>query len=198
MGATIEEKRRYEERFNERAAYRYRQHAGPDADGFTRWQNPFVAGSLRSEQVPASMRNPRRHPLVDLAGRPAPATTLGVSAADLPLQQRQTAGTTAHAISMGRRNAVEGVNGNLKANFTRTERGFARVFGTTKLAFLVAFTLAGSNVLLADAFRRALKSAAQQALKPRTRAKRRRGTFDAVLGRATDPARTETAVRAPP
>jgi hypothetical protein len=113
LGATVEDRRRYEEAFTERANYRYRLHAGPDSDGTTRWQNPFAAGSLRSEQLPETMRNPRRGPLAELVGDRAPAGTVSVSAADLALQQRCIAGTTAHAIAMSRRNAVEGVNGNL-------------------------------------------------------------------------------------
>ena len=101
MGSTIEDRRRYEERFNERANnYRYRLHAGPDSDGTTRRQNPFEAGSLRSEGLPRTMRNRRRGPLVELVNGKPPAATVSVSAGDLPLQQRCIAGTTAHAISM--------------------------------------------------------------------------------------------------
>ncbi len=55
---------------------------------------------------------------------------------------------------MNRRNAVEGVNGNLKRNCTNVDRGYARVFGTEKVAFFLAFTLAGLNVLLASSHRR--------------------------------------------
>jgi hypothetical protein len=140
MGASLEEKRRYEEAFNERADYRYRLHGGPDADGTTRWQNPFAAGSLRSEQLPETLGNVRRGPLVELPDERRPAKTVSVDAADLPLQQRCVAGSTAHSISMSRRNPVEGANGNLKSNFTNVDRGYARVFGTERVAFLLAFT----------------------------------------------------------
>jgi hypothetical protein len=95
------------------------------------------------------MRNTRRGPLVELVTGKPPAGTVSVSAADLPLQQECVAGTTAHSISMSRRNAVEGANGNLKSNFTNVDRGYARVLGTEKVAFFLAFTLAGLNVLLA-------------------------------------------------
>lgn len=202
MGATVEDKKRYEKAFNERATHRYRPHGGPDADGTTRWQNPFAAGSLRSEALPESMRNARRGPLVDLVDGRRPAATVSVSAADLPLHQRATAGTTAHSISMTRRNAVEGVNGDLKRNFTNVDRGYARVFGTVKVALLLAFTLAGLNVYLAKSFRRMLEAEAQQASGPKTRRKRRTGTFDSVLGPALDHSNEADAIdaagRAPP
>lgn len=185
MGSTFEEKETYEDAYNERAGYRYRLHGGPDPDGTTRWQNPFAAKSLRSEQLPESMRNTRRGPLVELVNGKPPAGTLSVSAADLPLQQECIAGTTAHAISMSRRNAVEGVNGNLKSNFTNMDRGYARVFGTEKVAFFLAFTLAGLNVLLARSHRRMVAAEKKLASAPKRRKKRRAGTFDEVLGPAT-------------
>jgi hypothetical protein len=186
MGTTLEEKRKYEEPHNARANYRYRLHAGPDSDGTTRWQNPFAAKSLRSEQLPASMRNARRGPLVELVNGKRPAATMSVSAADLPLQQQCIAGTTAHSISMSRRNAVEGVNGNLKRNFTNVDRGYTRVFGTVKIAFFLAFTLAGQNVMLARSYRRRLAREEELASEPKRRKKRRTRTFDQVLGPAID------------
>lgn len=184
MGSTLEEKRRYEEPYNERANYRYRLHAGPDPDGTTRWQSPYAAKSLRSEQLPESMRNARRGPLVQLIDGKRPAATVSVSAADLPLQQQCIAGSTAHSISMSRRNAVEGVNGNLKRNFTNVDRGYTRLFGTGKVAFLLAFTLAGQNVMLARSFQRRLAREEELASGPKHRKKRRTRTFDQVLGPA--------------
>ena len=83
---------------------------------------------------------------------------------------------------MSHRNTVEGVNGNLKRNFANVDRGYARVFGTERVAFLLAFTLAGLNVLPAKSFRRMLKAVEERASAPRTRAKRRTRTFDEVLG----------------
>ena len=153
MDATTEERKRYEAAFNGRAAYRYGLHTGADADGTTRWQTLFAAGWLRSKDLPESMRNARRGTLGDLVDGKRPASTITVSAADLPLQQRYTAGTSAHSISMSRRNAVEGVNGDLKRNFTNIDRGYVRVFGTERVAFLMAFSLAGLNIALARTFR---------------------------------------------
>ena len=200
MGATLEEKRRYEERFNTRAAYRYSRHARPDVDGTTRWQSPFAAGRLRSEQLPATMRNARKAPLVVLPEGARPPATINVAAADLPLQQRFTAGTVAHSISMSRRNAVEGVNGEIKGQFTSIDRGFIRQFRTEKIAFLLTFSLAGYNVRAADSFRRLIQATEEWARAPRHRAKRRKGTYDDVLGSgATSSAGSDQSpARAPP
>ncbi len=202
MGSTIEDRRRYEERFNERADFRYRLHAGPDSDGTTRWQNAFEAGSLRSEGLPRTMRSRRRGPLVELVNGKPPAATMSVSAGDLPLQQRCIAGTTAHAISIGRRNAVEGVNGDLKQNFTNVDRGYVRMFGTLPVAFLLAFTLAGLNVYLARSFRRQQKAEKERTSGPKSRRKRRVRTFDEVLGpelpQSSTADATNVAGRAPP
>ena len=200
-GATREQKLPYEQKFIERALYRYRPHSRPDPDGTTRWQSPFAAGSLRSEQLPESMRNTPRGPLVDLVGG-RPAGTVSVSAADLPLQQRCIAGTAAHSISMSRRNAVEGVNGNLKNNFTDVDRGYVRLFGTMGIALMLAFTYAGHNVFIAKSFRRMLKAERERRAEPKTRRKRRTGTFGQVLGQAAEPrsgtSEGDSASRAPP
>lgn len=131
------------------------------------------------------MRIARRGPLVELVDGKRPARTVSVSAADLPLQQC-IAGTTAHSISMSRRNAVEGVNGNLKRNFTNVDRGYARVFGTEKVAFLLAFTLVGLNVSLASSHRRMVAAEKKLASAPKRRKKRRSGTFGEVLGPPID------------
>ena len=47
MDATAEEKRVITEAFDRRASYAYRLHAGPDADGYTRWRDPLSSGALR-------------------------------------------------------------------------------------------------------------------------------------------------------
>jgi len=88
---------------------------------------------------------------------------------------------------MSRRNPVEGANGNLKSNFTDVDRGYARVFGTERIAFLLTFTLAGLNVMLAASFRRALKAEKERA-SSKTRAKRRSRTYENVLGPAPESA----------
>ena len=64
---------------------------------------------------------------------------------------------------MSRRNAVEGVNGNLKRNFVSVDRGYVRLFGSAKIKTLFAFTLAGLNMMLANSFRRTMSSEPKQA-----------------------------------
>ena len=148
------------------------------------------------------MRSRRRGPLVELVNGKPPAATLSVSAGDLPLQQRCIAGTTAHAISISRRNAVEGVNGDLKQNFTNVDRGYVRLFGTMPVAFLFAFTLAGLNVYLARSFRRMKKAEEERASGSKRRQKRRARTFDEMLGpkspHTSTADATNVADRAPP
>ena len=87
---------------------------------------------------------------------------------------------------MGRRNAVKGVNANLKRNFTNVDRGWIRMFGTEKISYFLAFTLAGLNVMLAKSFRRMLAIEKELASGPKRRQKRRTRTFEEVLGPATD------------
>jgi hypothetical protein len=52
IGATLEQKRPYEEKFNKRANHTAPVCTQSPRDGTTRWQNPFEVGSLRSEQHP--------------------------------------------------------------------------------------------------------------------------------------------------
>src|SRR5512133_153955 len=54
-----------------------------------------------------------------------------------------------------------------------------------KIAFFLAFTLAGQNVMLARSYGRRLAREEELASKPKRRKKRRTHTFDQVLGQAT-------------
>lgn len=196
LGSTFEEKQTYEDAYNERAGYCYRLHAGRIPTAQRGGRTP----SLLSRSCRSSSRSRcATHvaaPLVELVIGKPPAGTMSVSAADLPLQQECIAGTTAHSISMSRRNAVEGVNGNLKSNFTNVDRGYARVFGTEKVAFFLAFTLAGLNALLARFHRRMVAAEKTLASAPKRRKKRRAGTFDEVLGAETDSSQAVDVARA--
>src|SRR3954454_1493958 len=60
---------------------------------------------------------------------------------------------------------------------------FSRVFGLTKLTFLLAFTIAGYNVACIRSFkvRKAADAEARDA-KKKHRAKRRKGTYAEILG----------------
>jgi hypothetical protein len=64
-GASEGERLDYEAKFNQRARWRLTRHAGPDADGATRWKCPFCSGLLRSRSFPKTMRRSRTAPLVE-------------------------------------------------------------------------------------------------------------------------------------
>ena len=84
-GAAEAEVLAYEQAYNERGRWRFQLHAGPAADGATRWKCPFHAGLLRSRQLPFTMRRSRNVPLVELpAGAKCCDGIISVSAADLP------------------------------------------------------------------------------------------------------------------
>jgi hypothetical protein len=184
-GASDQECLAYERAFNRRARYRYTRHAGPDADGATRWRCPFCAGLLRSRSLPRTMRRSRRSPLAALpeGRRMCCSGIVGASAAELPLWQRLPAGTTAWRISMGRRQVAESVNAALKGTFVDLSRKFFRVFGLAKLTLLLGFTVAGYNLDRARSFLARRDLLASENGRPvRTRARRRTGTWADLLG----------------
>ncbi len=166
----------YEKEFNRRASYRFVRHAKPNHDGVTRWKCPLCAGLLRSRQLPSTMRNSRTAPLVELPEWVTQCCngTLSAPPAELPLTQRIPYGTTAWRISMYRRQAVESVNAALQGSFTNIARGFVRVFGVVKITMLLGFTVAAFNIDRVRSFRAKL---AELAGRPKTRAKRRQGTY---------------------
>ena len=175
-GASEEEKLTYETKFNQRARWRLVRHAGPDADGVTRWRCPFCAGLLRSRKVPKTMRKSRRVPLVELPQSQTKCCSGILSAvpSELALSQHIPYGTTAWRISMGRRQVVESVNAALKGAFVDLARGFFRVLGQVKMTVLLGFTLAAFNLDRVRSFR---AKQAQGRETPRPRAKRRQGTW---------------------
>jgi hypothetical protein len=177
--ASEEECLAYEQAFNQRAQYRWQRLAGPDKDGFTRWQCPFCAGFLRSRALPPTMRYPRSRPLVDLPqGAKCCGGTITVSAEDMALWQRLPAGTTAWRISYGRRNLVETFNSWLKGGFVTMERKFLRIYGRNRMMLLLGFTLAGCNRAIIRSHRSKFASAPASARK--SRRKRREGTWPRI------------------
>lgn len=166
----------YEDKFNQRAHYRYVRHSKPDKDGVTRWKCPFCAGLLRSRQLPRTMRRSRKAPLVNLPEWITQCCqgTLSAPPAELPLTQRIPFGTSAWRISMYRRQAVESVNAALQGAFANLARGFFRVFGRVKISFLLGFTLAAYNLDRVRSFR---AKKAEEAEQPKRRTKRRLGTW---------------------
>jgi hypothetical protein len=117
--------------------------------------------------------------------------------ADLPHWQETIAGTTAHAVSMGRRLVVETVNGALKGGFTDISEGFVRLFTTPKIGFLLSFTLSAYNLWAAKSFR-ALTALTAETRPPWKRARRRRGTFGDIRGLLGREQTTDESVRGPP
>jgi hypothetical protein len=152
-GASEAEKLTYEAKFNQRARWRLVRHAGPDADGVTRWRCPFCAGLLRSRAFPNTMRGSRRAPLVEVGANRCCEGIVSVEPAELALHQRIPFGTTAWRISMGRRQVVESVNAALKGSFVDLARGFFRVFGRVKMTVLLGFTVAAYNLDRVRSFR---------------------------------------------
>jgi hypothetical protein len=183
-GASEEVKLTYEAKFNQRARWRYVRHAGPDADGFTRWRCPFCAGLLRSRRFPKTMRRSRRAPLVEVGKDVTQCCSgiLTVAPSELALHQTIPFGTTAWRISMGRRQVAESVNAALKGAFVDLARSFFRVFGQVKMTVLLGFTVAAYNLDRVRAFRakhdlEADGSPALTSTRPTRRAKRRSGTW---------------------
>jgi hypothetical protein len=183
MGATPDEVANYEKPFNRRARFRFQRLSGPDGDGTTRWKCPYHAGLLRSRSLPRTMRSSRAVPLEELpAGVACCSGTKSVPAADLPLAQKLTVGTTAWRQSMGRRQYAETANGLLKGGFVNIERKFFRVLGLTKVTVLLAFTLVGYNLDRIRSFLASKAAAAARLAGRRPRARRRRGTWTDLLG----------------
>jgi hypothetical protein len=180
LGADEEQLRAYEQRFNQRARFRWQRHARPDSDGVTRWKCPFHAGFLRSRDLPWTMSRSRQAPLVDLMGGDRCCDgTKSLSAENVALWQPITAGTTAWRVSYGRRQVAEGANAMLKGGFVNIERKFLRVLGRTKMMLLLAFTIAGHN---RDRIRAFVARKTHEAMTPKRRAKRRKGTWRDILG----------------
>jgi hypothetical protein len=186
-GASEAEKVVYEAKFNQRARWRMVRHAGPDADGVTRWRCPFCAGLLRSRQVKKTMRRSRRAPLVELPPDIDRCCSGILSAApfELALSQRIPFGTTAWRISMGRRQVVESVNSALKGAFVDLGRGFFRVFGQVKMTVLLGFTVAAFNLDRIRSFRTKqgldTDTSSERPRVPQRRAKRRTGVWTQLV-----------------
>jgi hypothetical protein len=108
---------------------------------------------------------------------------VSISAADPPLWQRLPPGTTAWRISTGRRQVVEGANAGLKG-YENIERKFMRVLGRVKMTVMLACAVAGYNV---DRIRAFIARTAQTITALKTRTKRRKGTWESILGSTPPP-----------
>jgi hypothetical protein len=179
-GASEPVKLEHEAKFNLRVRWRMVRHAGPDADGATRWRCPFCAGLLRARKFGKTMRRPKTVPLVpvDEGCEQCCGGILTAMPTELPWTQRIPFGTTAWRLSMGRRQVVESVNAALKGTFADLARGFMRVMGQTKMTVMLGFTIAGYNLDRIRSYR--AKKRAEAEAKP-AQPKRRRGTWREVV-----------------
>ncbi|MFI6289026.1 hypothetical protein ACIBCM_30495 [Streptomyces sp. NPDC051018] len=183
-------------RYEQRAAYAFTPHTRPDTDGYQRFKGPAVAGHLRCPNYPRSLRLPHTHPTSTCT--PGTACACGKTVTLPPdtmpwTHQRTPWGTTAWAADYGRRSTVESSNAEIKTHRLHMDRGFTRVFGTTKNTLLIAFALAGLNHTLLRAWHAKRhhpdpwaihtgEEPAEQTLpRPRTRARRRETSLDALI-----------------
>jgi len=183
-GASEEDKLAYEAKFNQRARWRLTRHAGPDADGATRWKCPFCSGLLRSRSFPKTMRRSRTAPLVETEAECCCSGILTAMPVELPWWQSITFGTTAWRISMARRQVVESANSALKGAFAHLSRGFFRVMGLVKTSVLLGFTLAAYNLDRIRSFKakHGLDDNARTVERPKQRrARRRSGTWTEIV-----------------
>jgi hypothetical protein len=176
------ERREMERRFDLRARWRLVRHQGPSDQGTTRWRCPFHGHLLRSRAFPHTMRS--HAPLVPMDAAKCCDGIITVEASELPLWQRYPYGTTAWQHAYSRRNLIETVNSALQQQFTGLAKGYHRVFGLTKVTLLLGFTAVGYNRERMQTYRRGQKVIAAQKQRPASRAKRRTGTWQDLVGGA--------------
>lgn len=178
MGATWEQRLKFQEPFNRRAQYRYGVHSGPDSDGYRRMRCPFCSGRAKALELPETMRKPATVPILPIDGTPAQCCsgTLTASAADLTLWQDIPFGTSAWFKSYRRRNAVESVNGALQGQFVNLVKGYQAFLRADKITLMLSFTLAAVNIDRARSFR-----AKHELETPPTYCRKRRAATNAHL-----------------
>jgi hypothetical protein len=147
LGASNDEKAPYIAQFNRRAPYRYARIKAPGSDGTTRWEHPVNSGTLRSRQVPRSMRNSTKAPLIKIEeGANLHSVTAGAD--DLATWQRTLFGTSAWHEAMGRRQQVESVNSFLHGavgSLTDISRGYTKLRHSGRIKLFLVATLVGYN-----------------------------------------------------
>ncbi|MFJ2645275.1 hypothetical protein ACIO1C_00825 [Streptomyces sp. NPDC087420] len=155
IGMRSAEKTELRARYDHRAAYAFTPHSRPDTDGYQRLKGPALAGHLRCPNHPTSMRLPHTRPTTTcrIGAQCACGKTITLSPDVMAwTRQRTVWGTNAWAADYGRRAAIESGNAEIKTHRLHMDRGFTRVFGTTKNSILIAFALAGLNHTLLRAW----------------------------------------------
>jgi len=141
---------------------------------------PFHAGLLRSRSLPKTMRH---LPLFLSVSAVRDDVVLPrdhlCSPRRPPAHPAHPVRNHAWRISINRRMSVESVNAAFKGGFVNMVRGFFRVFGLTKMTALLGFTAAAVNV---DRIRSYEAKLAENTPTPIFRARRRKGTWQALIG----------------
>jgi hypothetical protein len=147
VGASNEERAPYVEEFDRRGPYRYGRIKAPGADGTSRWEHPVNSGTLRSRQVPRSMRGSTKAPLIEVHND-ADLRSVTAGADDLSTWQRTLFGTSAWHEAMGRRQQVESANSLLHGavgSLTDISRGYTKLRDSARIKGYFVATVVGYN-----------------------------------------------------
>lgn len=150
VGASDDEMRPYIERFDRRAAFAYSRHKAPGNDGTTRWRHPLTKSrpTIRSREVPSSMRGDRENTPLVTVGTDDYLGIIAAGAYALPHWQRCLQGTSAWWASIGRRQLAETFNSALHGSvgsLTEISRGYTVLRDSSRIMWFMAFTVAGYN-----------------------------------------------------
>lgn len=184
MNATADEIKKRTAKYDERARWRWNKIAGPDEDGYTRWQCPFHAGRLKSRDF-RQAKISKEAPLVflpdDVTKCCEGTITLDASYTRLMQAFAIPYGTSAWRWAYSRRNMVETGNSYFGgSSYMSLERTYTRLMGHKNKKLLLALMVAGLNQFIARSWRGRMEAEARVV----SRGKSRKNTF-AELGATT-------------
>lgn len=162
VGATRGDIATCQQAFTDRAKFAMVRHGKRNPNGSQDYKCPAAAGKLNCP-VYAGNATPNGNALLVINPPTAGAVCQGnytrFSLTDTPLAQRHLWGTPDWYRSYNRRNRVEGFFGNLKDEARESIRArVLRVRGIIKTGFLMAFSVAATNLRLVDAYRTARRT----------------------------------------
>lgn len=155
INTRTEDRRRIANAFDQRKPFQFMPLTKRDADGYQRFKGPAVAGHVRCPNTPKTMRLPYSVPTTAcVKGEPCACGKTVTITPDMYPRERQDAawGSTDWVTAYYRRVGIESFNAELKTHRLDLRRGFTRVFGRVKNAFLLAFAFAGVNVRILAAW----------------------------------------------